>query len=160
MHRLIMIVFAVLLLPSFALARRQGTDPALQYRTDAGSVNILSGVALNAAEANRTIVLNTNGWAKLRVAVFFTYSSSSQLTAIFRCSFDGTNYARIQSRKISDGASTLSSFTDVKATSSTNQDFIIEYSVKGCVRSKIVFAGTPAGAGDLITVQALAQSEK
>lgn len=118
--------------------------------------NILEGVALNATAADRTITVPTEGFSKLRVLVFYTYSAATTVTAQVTCSYDGTTYARVTSRAVSSGTATLSLVADEYTTSAADADFMIEYDVRGCKTVKVLFGGASAGAGDLVDVQAIA----
>lgn len=147
---------AVLAAPLAAIA----SDNPLTHRIGSGQ---LSGVALNAAAASRTVTIyladlpsgrNSRGWGKLLFGVQYTYSAASAVTAQFTCSYDGTTYYRRTTRSCSSGTCTLYEQTDSNPVSAS-QDFEIEYDVRGCAAVKILLAGTGAGAGDLVTTQAV-----
>lgn len=149
-----------LALPASALAVSGDTQPpasGLRFRTAGGSVDLLSGVALNAAAATRTITVPTGlKFGKLRVGVAYTYSAATTVTATMTCSMDGTTYYRLMSRSCTLGACDDYKLTDTYTTSAASQDYMLEYDVRGCNSVKVLFGGAGAGAGDLITVQATA----
>lgn len=121
--------------------------------------NMLEGVALNALEATRTVTLTTGRrWPTLKINVFFTHSAASDVTMVMKCSFDGTNYAVVQSGSIAAGVRTLSDLTDTKVTGGANQSFQTSVGAKGCESVQLVFDGTSAGAGDLVDVQVVGVS--
>lgn len=155
--RYIPIIGLLLLAPVVSYAQA----PLLRYsdfRNGASTTaqNILEGVALNATAATRTVTLDTDGFAGLRVLVFYTYSAATTVTAQATCTYDGTNYVRITSRATSAGAGTLSLFADTYTTGAADADFSIEYGVAGCKRVKVLFGGASADGSDLVDVQAVA----
>lgn len=119
------------------------------------SSEMLSGAALNAAAASRTMTLTVDGnWAKLRLAVAYTYSAATSVTLTPTCSLDGTNYDSYSTRGCSSGACEVHTMTDV-VTGTANFNKIFEYDIKGCDFFKVVFSGGGSpGAGDLITTRA------
>lgn len=143
--------------------------PAQHHYRNAASVNasnLLEGVALNAAEAARTITLDLcsvpagrNGgcWETVRLSVFYTYSAATTVVVTPWCSQDGTNYARETSRSISSGASAVYPFADTETHGGADIDFSSVYDVRGCVKYKFVLSGGGSpGAGDLVDAQASA----
>lgn len=143
---------AVVILPSAAWAAAQPADIMQEN-------NALSGVALNAAAALRTVTASFDikpgtpaPYTKWRVSVFFTYGAATTLTSVFSCSQDGTNYASLTSRSISAGASTVSIVTDTYTTGGASADIMLEYDIQGCRKAKVVLGGASAGASDLVTV--------
>ncbi|KKN71046.1 hypothetical protein LCGC14_0424630 [marine sediment metagenome] len=160
MFKRLFFIFALVM----ATASTAGAQTQILVHGDsAGSHNILSGVALNASPAARTITLTLgamppggqgSGFDKLRAFVFFTQSAASSVTALFSCSLDGTNFGSLTSRKITDGASALSIVTDTHLTG-VDADLAIEYDTRGCAKVKILFGGAGAGVGDLVDIQAV-----
>ena len=121
--------------------------------------NALSGVALNATAATRTVTATFTTsttdpapFTKWRVSVFFTYNAATTVTAVFTCSQDGTNYASLTSRSIAGGASTVSLVTDTYTTGGASANFTLEYDIQGCRKAKVLLGGASAGASDLVTV--------
>ena len=154
------IAFAIALLaPCYALATGAPKTDTTVYVNPASTnrYNLLEGVALNAAEATRTATVHLRRrWPSIKVNVFYTYGSATDVTATLKCSIDGTNYAVIQSRAISAGVATLSDLVDTKTTSAASHDMQIMYGVAGCERAQVVFAGTGAGGSDTVNVQVIA----
>jgi hypothetical protein len=119
--------------------------------------SVLSGVALNAAAASRTIEVQARRrYAKIRVLVDYTDNASTDVTATPSCALDST-YGSYTSRSVATGTSTVSPLVDYLCNDAaeTCADFtkVIEYDVAGCNLFKIVFAGTSGGASDLISVE-------
>lgn len=146
-------LLAALLAPSLAMA--QIAPAAATLDAD----NALSGVALNATAATRTVTgvfdakaAAPSPYTKWRVSVFFTYAAATTVTAVFSCSTDGTNYASLTSRSISAGASTVSIVTDTYTTGAASADIMLEYDIQGCRKAKVLLGGASAGASDLVTV--------
>jgi hypothetical protein len=144
-----------------------GATKAQAFRgtTAAAPHNLLNQIALNVTAASRTITLSLgnmpagrpgDGFNKLRVFVFYTYSAATTVTALFSCSLDGTNYGSLLSRSIVSGASTVSVVTDTYTTGGANADLQYEYDVRGCASVQIVFGGASADGSDLVNVQAVA----
>lgn len=154
-------LFACLLLLAPAAAFAQGVAPP----TRVAIVNDgLSGVALNAAAATRTLTLTLYTgtkaqpeFAKVRLGIFYTYSAATTVTVLFSCSMDGTNYAQVMARNVSGTTATLSKLTDSWTTggaSATDPGLGPEFDVRGCLKAKFLFGGAGAGSGDLVTVDA------
>lgn len=150
----LLLTLAILAAPTLAMAA-----PVAPSADAVQADNALSGVALNATAATRTLTAsfdwqktNLAPYTKWRVSVFYTYSAATTVTAVFSCSQDGTNYASLTSRSISAGASTVSIVTDTYTTSAASADIMLEYDIQGCRKGKIVFGGASAGSGDLVTV--------
>lgn len=155
MKRFLLFFMLAIAVPLQAQAAARSPKTLTYKHTSGGSVTLLNGVALNATESSRTITLNTDGWSKLRVYLYYTYSAATDVRAVFSCSMDaGANFALLQTRAIASGVATLSDFVDVKSTGSANQLIMLEYDTRGCDKTKIVFSGTSAGAGDTVIVQA------
>lgn len=127
-----------------------------QYRTVSGSYNLLSGVALNASSATRTITLATGGYDKIDVCFQATRSAYTDVQVTPTCSVDGgTNYSNIPSVSISSGTGTNSAYHDVVTTSSS-VSMCFQYAANNCSHMKFVFSGSNAGSSDLLTAQATA----
>lgn len=151
---------ALLVICLAASAQAQTYEPRgsrFQYlNSSTGSVNLLSGVALNASAGTRTITLLTGGWKKVSIFVQFTYNAATDVRLTCSASGDaGTNYGPIQTSSIASGTATLSDLVDVKAVTASKK-FVVEYDVTTYDRLQCVFSGTSAGGSDLITVQAIA----
>lgn len=132
--------------------------------TTGGSRDLLDGVALNAAEASRTLTLDlTTGdtlsaigkFSKVEVFVSYTYSAATTVTATATRSIDGTLYCRRTTRNTVSGASSVFLQGDTYTTGAADADFSLEYDVRGLSSLKIVFGGAGADGSDLITVQAV-----
>jgi hypothetical protein len=129
-----------------------------------GSLNLIEGVALNSAAADRTITLDLTGgdssdrgsFSKVEVAIFYTYGAATTVVATPTRSFDGTNYFRRTSRSTIQGGSSDFLQADTYTTGGASADYSLEYDVRGLSSMKIVFSGASGGASDLITVQAVA----
>lgn len=153
-----MLLLMLALAPSLALGAAEKTDTvAYQNTSSTNTYNVLEDVALNGAEATRTLTVTTRRrMATLKVAVFYTdggVSSITTLTATPYCSIDGTNYAIPQVRDLSAG--TVSDLADTMAATADFSEMLF-YGVGGCESFKIIFAGnnTP-DAADLVSVQAV-----
>lgn len=134
-----------------------------------GSINLLSGVALNGSAASRTIVVQlgapavtssqkmVGGMATVCFGVAFTYGAATAITATFEGSFDGgVTYYKVQAHSVSAGVDTLSDYSITKATGSANQNFSFVVPNDNYSHMRVVFSGTGANGSDLITVQAAA----
>lgn len=128
--------------------------------------NVLSGVALNASAATRTITANMYenagrpiaAYSKARLGIYYTYSAATTVTVLFSCSTDGTNYAQVMARNVSGATATMSKLTDswtTGAASATDPGLGPEYDVTGCVKAKWVLGGASADGSDLVTVDLL-----
>jgi len=129
---------------------------AAQDTTRVSTINeILTGIALNATEADRTMtVCHGRNWSKLKVGVDYTNSSATTVTAAPECSYDGTTYFAFTT--LSCGSGTCSRFerTDSNAVSG-DDEFEFEFDVRGCECTKIVFGGASADGSDLVTTQSV-----
>lgn len=135
-----------------------GATSCLTFKTSADSANMLSGVALNASEGTRTLELVTSkNWSRVKLEILYTYSAATTLTIAPTFSLDGT-YASETSGVTADGIRTLSQLTDTYTTNGASANLIVSYDVSGMQSVKFVFGGAGAGAGDLVTVQAVAVS--
>lgn len=131
---------------------------------NAGSVNLLSAVSLTAAAGTRTIVLDM-GIGGLGSGVFqfacigvdYTFSAATLVSATPTGSFDGVTYYELQSSNISVGIDTLASYVATKA-GNASKKWSFTIANDGYRYLSIVFSGTGAGAGDLISVQAIGMS--
>jgi hypothetical protein len=152
--RLLLFVAAILLafpLPSFA--QKAPTTNAVRLSIN-GSFKLLDAVALNAAEATRTITVTTGrNFSKLAVVSDLDHTAATDLTIQFFCSLDGVVFGRLQSRSISAGTATLSNFTDSKVISAS-ATILTEYDVRACESVRLIYAGASGGASDLLTVYA------
>ncbi len=121
--------------------------------------NFLEGVALNATEATRTVTVELGGrWDKLRLALFLSRTAATSVVVTPSVSLDGTNFAPMTSRSISGGASTVSELVETKSVSG-DDEFHLEYDVKGLESVKFVLSGASAGGSDLIDAQLTLSSE-
>ena len=132
------------------------------YKTAAGSHNLLSAVALNAAQAARTLDIklglstSPGSIEFVIVGVDYTFSAATDVRADVYGSLDGgATYKRLQSSSVASGLDTLSDYIVRKVTGSANQSFAFTLAVDGCTDLRCIFSGSGSpGAGDLITVQA------
>lgn len=117
----------------------------------------LDAVAMNAAEALRTIECDVRGVRKLLVTVVYARGGGAAGTAIQvapSASLDGgVTYGRITGVDISGATGTVSPYTDVRTTTSA-ENMCLEYDVQGYDYFKLVFTVTNAGAADTIDVYA------
>ena len=149
------------ILPTLALLATLAASPHVQARQDEPYVRnvalgqLLTGVALNAAEASRTITLAVGYYKAAGVVcvVDYTYSAATDVQVAFTGQLAGAleAYGSRQSKAISSGTGTLSDYTEVKAVSA-DAVFILEYGVRAYRNVKLVFSGTSAGAGDTVDV--------
>ena len=156
LHHVLIIAASIVLAAPQALAVEQGNLTVSTVTTS------LTGVALNAAAATRTITANLTQhgtivsgsrplYSKMTVTVAYTYSAATTVTAQFSCSMDGTTYGRRTSTSTSAGASTIYAETGTYTTGAASIDLNLEYDVRGCKSVKVVLGGAGAGAGDLVT---------
>lgn len=123
---------------------------------------VLSGVALNAAAATRTatILRLDKRYSRIILTIDYTYSAATTVTVTPSASPNttsgGTTYGRKTSTAIASGAGTVSLYADTYTTSAASATFELEYDCSGRDAMKFVFGGAGAGAGDLITVYAVA----
>ena len=143
-----------------------GAGQAYPVRNTASSnvLNVLEGVALNAAAATRTINIplgtilpepRSRGFNKIRVSLFLTRTAYTTVTAQFSCSHDGTNFARLTTRTCADGACAINLQSDTRTTS-VSEEFTLEYDVRGCSDVRVLLGGASAGASDLVDAQVTA----
>ena len=117
----------------------------------------LSGVALNATAATRTLDLTLrNKWAKLRVGVDYTNSAATTVTGVLSCSLvsGGTKYT-FQTKACSSGTCSHYDRTDSNAVSG-DEDFFFEFDIRGCWDASILFGGASADGSDVITTESVA----
>lgn len=133
-----------------------------------GNTSLLSGVALNAAVGLRTLDVQVGapnlpnqrmegGYAKLTLGVSYTRTAgaATAITATVFGSFDGVVYYAYQAHSVSAGVDTLSDYSITKAVAASgNFSFVLDNDNYTHIR--VIFSGTGAGAGDVITVQAAA----
>lgn len=143
----------------------QGYSPTTQsVYLNAATSGQLSGVALNAAEATRTVSVDTfrsiqgqgsvAAYSKLRLGIAYTYSAATTVTSAMTCSYDGgTTYYKRQSRSCSSGTCNTFDLTDSNAISAASETFELEYDIRGCTHVKFVLGGASADGSDLVTTQ-------
>jgi hypothetical protein len=115
------------------------------YHNSEGKTNLLEEVGLDRDEESRTILLNTSGYDKLHLVVFYTYATATDIFVKVSCSTGTPDYvARSQDSLESSGA---------------NQRFLLSYDVAGCASTRVVFSASKDASGsDVVTVQAIGQS--
>jgi hypothetical protein len=115
------------------------------YRNPEGKTNLLEDVGLDRDEGARTILLDTSGYDKLYLVIFYTYATATDIFVKLSCSADNSNYAPRSQDSLESGG--------------TNQRFLLSYDVSGCKSTRIVLsASTDASGSDVVTVQAVGQS--
>jgi hypothetical protein len=115
------------------------------YHNPEGKTNLLEDVGLDREEPLRTILLDTAGYDKLHLVVFYTYATATDIFVKVSCSADGKDYAVRSQDELESGG--------------TNQRFLLSYDVAGCKSTRVVFsASTDASGSDVVTVQAVGQS--
>jgi hypothetical protein len=141
---------------SFSAAVGAGqTPPGLQegachgclsyYRNAEGKTNLLEEVGLDRDEASRTILLNTSGYDRLYIVVFYTYATATDIFVKVSCSNGEPDYAARSE--------------DALESSGANQRFLLSYDVSGCASTRVVFSASKDASGsDVVTVQAVGQS--
>lgn len=174
--RHILLIITVALTPALALA--EGLPQQHHYRNGAASsnkMNLLDGVALNASASSRTVNRSlcpgqpgkdSECYTKVRLNIFFTHDSATDVEVAFSCSMDGgSNYATLTTKACSSGNCQVFLRTDDNDTSGSgndedssagDEDFSLEYDVRGCTDWKAVVSGTSGGASDLVNLQATA----
>jgi hypothetical protein len=157
---LVMLVFAATAQAAPPIGRAPGTS-TLRF-TAAGatcasnSCKVLSAVALNATASTRTVTLPVAGYSRLTLQVELTRVAATDVQVTCTGSINGGGtYAQETSVTISAGTGTLAAYHDVFATT-TSQNFLTKYDVRGIDKIACVLSGTSAGATDLIDVYALA----
>ena len=123
-----------------------GCHGCLSYYHNAdGKTNLLDEVGLDRDEASRTILLNTSGYDKLHLVVFYTYATATDIFVKVSCSNGTPDFApRSEDSLESSGA---------------NQRFLLSYDVTGCASTRVVFSASKDASGsDVVTVQAVGQS--
>lgn len=143
------------------MARKQSRSPrqrvsVVKYGSPADGYRdrwlVLNGVAANAAAGSRTITLPVHGLSRLVVSVEFTRSAGTAVVLTPSYSLDdGETYARLTSTSVLDGAGTVSTYSDTRTTSAS-ENIGLSYDVAGMDYFKIVFTVTGGGASDLLTV--------
>ena len=165
------IMAALAAAPAVASAGEQGVAIARRFNCSNADVacpasgsgtNILEDAPLNGAAATLTAVFtlgdsnNPAQYTQVKITAQYTYSAATLATAVYSCSIDGTNYSVVSSRAVNAGTGTLSAYTETLAAAASASPLIV-VDVAGCAKLKVVFDGTGApGAGDLLTVQAVA----
>lgn len=142
------------------MARKADTVNRFKHTTAAGSVNLLDGIACNAAAAARTITLPLGStMARAEVFVYFTYAAATSVSFTPTCSMDsGTTYANYTSRSCSSGTCTVSEMVDSNSTGGADFDVKLVYDTAACDNFKLVIACTGGGASDTFIVQAASLS--
>jgi hypothetical protein len=117
---------------------------------------VLSAVALNGAAGTRTAIITLDKrFARVTVVTNYTRSSGTDVSITPSYSIDdGSTYGSETSEAITSGAAALSVYVE---TLTGTASFVIRrtYDVEGCDKLKLIYASTAAGAGDLITVNAV-----
>lgn len=159
-------IFAALLLMSFAFAPSamaqaiQGKKVRYQYTTSTGDKRLLNAVALNASANTRTIIVQTDapsgspagGYDLLTFLVNYTAGTATDVRAQIFGSLDGgITYGAAQSSAIAGGVDTLSDYIAVKSVTA-NKAYTFTANIDNYTHVKVVFSGTGAGSGDLLTV--------
>lgn len=119
---------------------------------------ILTAVALNGAAGTRTAIITLNKrFARVTLVQSYTYSAATSVTLTPSKSIDGgTVYASYTSKAITAGAAAVSPYTEV-ATGTASWIYETTLDVEGVDAIKLVYsAGGSPGAGDLLTVRAVA----
>jgi hypothetical protein len=121
---------------------------------------VLSAVALNASAGARTLEITNlkKRFRRIYLFVNYTYSAATSVTLTPTASPDGTNYYGYGSTLVDTGVGAVSGpYVDTK-TGTSSWDLVFEYNVSARDSFKCVFSGGGApGAGDLITVRAVAE---
>lgn len=116
----------------------------------------LSGVALNASAATRTItIVPAQQYARVLFTVNFTYAAATTVTITPTCTDSAsTTKGSILSGNVASGVSTDVAYTRSVATGSASMNFQWNFGIAGEHTCSFVFAGASAGASDLVTVSA------
>jgi hypothetical protein len=115
------------------------------YHNAEGKTNLLEDVGLDREEDRRTILLNTSGYDKLHLIVFYTYATATDLFVKVACSTGTPEF--------------VPRSEDALESAGANQRFLLSYDVTGCVSTRVVFsASRDASGSDVVTVQAVGQS--
>lgn len=119
---------------------------------------ILSAVALNASSGTRTAIVTLNKrFTRITVVTDYTYSAATSVTWTPSKSIDGgTKYGSYTSKSVSSGTAAVSLYTE---TLTGTASFTTEttFDVEGVDKFKLVMSGGGSpGAGDLVTVNAVA----
>lgn len=125
------------------------------HKTSNGSYNLLSGVALSAAAASRTLdVPLSKNWGKLRVLVFHDFANSGTVSMTLTESMDeGGTFAAPSTKSCTSGICTTFDMVD-QYTPAADILRMFEYDVKGLSNFRIVFSEPSDDSDDTITVQA------
>jgi hypothetical protein len=142
------------------IARAPGTSTlrftAAGATCSSNSCKVLSAVALNATAATRTVTLPVAGYSRLTMQIELTRVAATDVQVTCTGSINGGGtYALVTSGTTSSGTGTLSAYHDVFATT-TSQNFMTQYDVRGLDKIACVLSGTAAGGTDLVDVYALA----
>jgi hypothetical protein len=153
-----------------ASAAQNAKDFHFTLSTSTNDYNLLENVALNAAEALRTVTLPLGrarpelapGYDLVRIKVALVQSAATTVVVTPSCSLDnGVTYAAFPAKACTGGACSLQAEVDTYTLSGGElgadfASFMQEYDVRGCSMLKLVFSGASGGANDLISVQAAA----
>ena len=116
----------------------------------------LTGVALNAAAATRTITVTpAQQWGRVLLTVNYTYSAATTVTITPTC----TDNTALTKGSVVAGTLSAGVITDVAlsrswTTGAASANFQWSFDVAGQASCAFVLSGASAGAGDLVTVSA------
>lgn len=117
---------------------------------------IITGVALNASAALRTVVFPLGGrWSKLDVTTNLTRVAATTLDIAMTTVVSGSAEALVQSGAVLAGTRTLTDLNDTKVVGASVV-FKTEYDVRSADTLTLVWSGTSGGASDTIIVHACA----
>lgn len=146
----------ILLLAPHVAAQRAGFVNFKHFKTAANSFLLLDDIALNATAADRTITLTLDRkYAKVVIGIDFEHNAATTVTATPTVSYDGSVFFSKTTKSCASGTCTVYQRTDSNPVSG-DEEFELEFDVRGLEKLKIVFAGASAGASDTIDVQAVA----
>lgn len=120
--------------------------------------NVLSAVALNGAVGTLTAVITlSKKWTRVTLAQSYTYSAATSVTLTPTKSLDnGTTYVNYTSKAITAGTAAVSKYVET-TTGTASWGYETTLDVEGIDKLKLVYsAGGSPGAGDLLTVYAVA----
>ena len=119
---------------------------------------VIDGVAANAAESERTAIIDARVADNIGLSVEITQSAASAVSAaIYKSANNGASFARVPSISISSGAGTARDYTLTKAI--TGSDTVwMDIDTRNCDYVKVIVSATGGGASDLLTVYAIAST--
>jgi hypothetical protein len=129
------------------------------HQINASSANrfkMLEGVALNAAAATRTLTLSPEGqYVKALILVDLSWTAAADVSITPSASLGDSTVTAPMTVAVTagDGTITIVDRVDIKAVSADDQ-FLVEYDIRGMNTLSLVFAGTSGGASDTIDVYA------